>query len=364
MQSDRARAQSLSDRLLVARRAVRRAEHQLATLLAELAEGRLFQTLGYASLDEYADAVLDLPPRQVRDLLRIGRALPVLPALAAALEAGELDWTKAREIVRVGTSETEAAWVERAKSVTSRVLEREVADSLVGELPPAGEPRPERRPPRSRMVLELESADHEIFATMLALLAAHLGTDGVELDRSALVGAAARMVVDQLERDDALEIDAPTGERYRVVIDHCPTCRDNTIPTLGGAHEVSDTIAAEAACDAEIVEMRPGPAQGHATRAIPPAVRRIVLNRAKWRCEVPYCRGRLWLDVHHLQHWARGGTHAVVNLVAVCSCHHRAIHTGTLAVERGSDGRIVVTRWDGRVDWESDPRGAGGTVRL
>ena len=89
-------AQSLHQRLLDQRVAHRRAEHQLAVLLAELADRRLFAELGYASVQDYAEIVLDLPKRTTRDLVRIGRKLPDFPVLAAAMSAGELDWTKAR----------------------------------------------------------------------------------------------------------------------------------------------------------------------------------------------------------------------------------------------------------------------------
>ena len=90
--------------------------------LAELWEDGLFRPLGYASVEEYSAAVLDLTARQTRELLRIGRALPGLPLLSATMEAGELDWTKARELVRVLTPDNEEAWIALAKQVPCRVL--------------------------------------------------------------------------------------------------------------------------------------------------------------------------------------------------------------------------------------------------
>ena len=66
----------------------------------------------------------------------MGRRLPDLPYVSATLEAGNLDWTKARELVRVVTPETEEAWVQRATTVSCRVLEVEVANASVGA-PPA-----------------------------------------------------------------------------------------------------------------------------------------------------------------------------------------------------------------------------------
>lgn len=81
-----------------------------------------------------------------RELLRIGRALPELPGLAAALEAGDLDWTKAREIVGIATAETESEWVDRARTLTSRALEQEVSNARVGA-PPAPTPNPQPASP-------------------------------------------------------------------------------------------------------------------------------------------------------------------------------------------------------------------------
>ncbi len=126
-----AEAQSLHQRLLAQRITHRQAEDQLAALLAELSDRRLFAELGYASVGEYGVEMLDLPKRTTRDLVRIGLRLSELPALTEALAAGALDWTKAREIVSIATPETAAAWVERALAVSSRVLERDVTHTAM-----------------------------------------------------------------------------------------------------------------------------------------------------------------------------------------------------------------------------------------
>ena len=41
-------------------------------------------------------------------------------------DAGELPWTKAREIVSVATPETEAEWLEKARALSNRDLEKQV----------------------------------------------------------------------------------------------------------------------------------------------------------------------------------------------------------------------------------------------
>ena len=332
-------ASALHERLLANRRSHRQAEHQLAVLLAEMTDRRLFTELGYASVFDYADRVLDLPARQARDFIRIGRHLPDFPALAAALADGQLGWTKAREIVSVATTDTEAAWVERATAVSSRVLEQQVACARVGELPPDAATEPERGPERRRVVLDMQASDLQVLRQALGLMRAQMGVDAAEVEDGVLVAALAQ----QFLHHQSEPADPATGERYRFVIQDCPGCGD----THGAVDNVSDTVVAEAACDAEVIDMRPGPSQGHSSRVIAPVLRKKLLNRAQWRCEVPGCCSMLWLDIHHLLARADGGGNEPRNLVVLCYGHHRAVHAGGLALERASHDRLTVTHRNG-----------------
>ena len=339
MNTDLERAHALSERLVAARADHRRAEHALAVLLAELVADQLFRPLGYASVEEFAADRLDLTARQTRDLVRIGRALPRLPRLDAALAAGELDWTKAREIVRVATEATEAEWIQRAKEVPSRVLERLVAARNLGESPPeAGDPAG-LAPALRTLVARMESADYDMVRVALAAMRADLDADTDALGDGDLL---ARIVEQWLHtrKEHTDDVPSPGHERYRVTIEHCPSCGGNQLADA----EVSDTVIDEARCDAEVVDLRPGPKQGHVSRTVPPAIRRMVMARAKWRCEVPGCRSRLWLDIHHLTLRSEGGTHDPRGLVCLCSGHHRSVHRGYLGIERSQDGRVQVVR--------------------
>ncbi len=178
-------ARSLDARLVAARKVQRGAEHRLAILLAELADTGGHRLLGYASIEQYAMAALELTSRVARDLLRIGRSMPELPRLNAALAAGEVDWTKAREVVRVATAETDASWTERAKTMSARVIEREVAAARIGDPAPTGDPDPELRPARARHSFEMEAADAEVLYQALALLRARSDLRREEIDDGA-----------------------------------------------------------------------------------------------------------------------------------------------------------------------------------
>lgn len=337
-QAEEARARALHEDLLQARRSHRQAEHRLATLLWALEVDRLYLALGYSSVSHYAEVVLDLMPRQSRDLVRIGRRLRALPRIEAAFAEGALGWTKVRELVRVAEPETEGEWLERALSTSSRELERQVAVTCRGEPPPP--PDETLAPARVRMTFELEAADAEVVRRALASLRAQTETGpGDDEDEGVLLAAMAR----RLLADDGAVGDAPP-ERYRVVIMQCPSCERARV----GEHEASAAVCGEAACDAEVVDLRFGPQRGRFERRVPPARRRTVMHRDGMRCAVPYCRATLWLDVHHIVARSCGGGNDEANLCTLCPAHHRLIHEGRLHVAREADGRLSFRHADGR----------------
>ena len=337
------RAHQIHAELIAALRQRRAAEHAAARLLRQVADESLHHALGYASIYDYAEQALDLSVRQARGLLQIGGMLPSLPALDAAFAAGTISWTKARELIRVITPATDAAWVAAATENTSRTLEAMVSKSQVGEAPRALKDDP-RGSARTRFVVEMETSDAAMLRDALALLRTQANLHGVELDDGAALAAMAQRVIFDAEGDTA-----PIAERYRVIVTRCPDCGD----THAADAAVSDTVEAQATCDAEVLDLRAGPNHGHLTRTIPPAIRRAVLHRDGTRCAVEGCRCRLWLDVHHLRSRAAGGTHDEDNLVTLCPLHHRLVHDGLLALEivRDPRGRVGLkaTHADARV---------------
>jgi hypothetical protein len=262
-----------------------------------------------------------------RDLVAIGRHMRELPALAAAFSDGRLSATKAREVARVATPDTDAAWTERACVSTSRVLERQVAAARRGDTPP---PDPAALPasPRVTLRFDVSVADAEVIRATLARLRLQ-GGFGADCDDGVLLADLARNALVELEQVP------PTAERFRVSIHHCPSCETTHMgdPQATSAPEHTDLACAE--CDAEVLDLTvPKP---RLTHAIPPATRRKVFEQYGHRCAVPHCRNRLWLDLHHIRPRSQGGDHRAGNLVCLCSAHHRLIHEGALVLVVDAD---------------------------
>ncbi|MBA2319805.1 MAG: HNH endonuclease [Deltaproteobacteria bacterium] len=331
--------------LLATRRHERQTRYDLACLLVAFANAKLYRALGFATVADYGRVSLDLEPRETRELLRMGRRLPELPLVEAALASGELDWTKACEIAKVAGPKTEALWLDRARSVTSRALEQEVRSSMYDEPPPDGPCEALRSPARQRLVFEMDTVEADLVRQMLALVRYQSNLTIDEADDGTVLADLARRVLHEATEppDGAHEEDAPSAEPWRVTLEHCPDCARTTSREA----EVTDEITAQARCDAEILDMTPGPDRGTARRTIPARVRRQVLHRDGYRCAVPHCRHSWWLHLHHLDRFAEGGAHVVENLATVCGLHHRLIHAGLLSLEL-SDGKITAEHADGR----------------
>ena len=121
----------------------RRCDWLTCRYLADLAD-RLRVTSHYRSW-EVADITelsetLHLGERGVRERARIGRALRLLPQIENAFKDDELTFSQTRELCRVATPGDQGAWLEFARQVGLRELERRVAQArAAGRLGVAGD---------------------------------------------------------------------------------------------------------------------------------------------------------------------------------------------------------------------------------
>ena len=100
---------------------------------------------------------------------------------------------------------------------------------------------------------------------------------------------------------------------------------------IDGYQNLSAAQIRRLACDSKILPVVLGTNSepldiGRATRVVPRAIRRALINRDKG-CAFPTCDKRpKWTDAHHVRHWSSGGPTSLENLALLCRNHHRVIH--------------------------------------
>jgi hypothetical protein len=118
----------------------------------------------------------------------------------------------------------------------------------------------------------------------------------------------------------------------------------------GFGAEISAARARLLACDGNVTRIVIGPEgqpldHGRTKRVTPPGLRRAVEQR-DWHCVFAGCHApSYWCDVHHLVHWADDGETSLENSALLCERHHTKVHHG-FTVVRDPAGRWHTYRPD------------------
>jgi hypothetical protein len=118
----------------------------------------------------------------------------------------------------------------------------------------------------------------------------------------------------------------------------------------GFGARISAARARWLACDGTVSRVVMGPDgqvldYGRSRRIVPPPLRRAVEVQDR-HCVFAGCEAPShWADVHHLVHWVDGGETSLQNSALLCERHHTQVHHG-FRVERQPDGRWRTYRPD------------------
>ena len=314
--------------------AMEQAQQCAVLWFGEIMRRGLYRKLGYSSINQYAHVELKFCKTRTGDFVQLARKLEYLPAVRESVESGELGYTKAREIIKVATPETEDGWLATAKDSSRRELERKVAvarkqaksDPNQAELMPI--PSELNIPPAAppvRLTVEMTSEQFAIYEALQE-----------KLHKQGPVGGRAEMLLEAMaELVEARDQKAPrgalqTGPPFQIHIHQCPDCSKTSVSTSKGELPVSQEVMERAQCDSQVDE------EGKRnTSTIPPATRRKVLARDRHSCQAPGCGHTKFLEVHHITPRADGGGNDPENLTTLCSACHRLMHEKTVALMAG-----------------------------
>jgi hypothetical protein len=323
-----------------------------------------------------------------REKVRVASALPGVPKIAAAMQRGELSYSKVRALTRVATPATEENLLMIALHGTAYHVEKVVR--LFRRAQEAEELSREARQQAGRAVEYWYDTDGSLVlkgrlpalaggllvkALEVALEVALEAVPATELNvefakeqpvsyASRRADALARVAEGYLQNPvDSAEA-APSGstaDRYQVVVHvDAETLKDQSAGRCHLEHGPALPAATvrRLACDASLIRIveteRGEPLEvGRKTRSIPPAIRRA-LHARNPECCFPGCTYRRFLDAHHVKHWVEGGETKLQNLVHLCRTHHRLVHEGGIGVEARAGGGWRFSRPDGREFYAAD----------
>ena len=303
-----------------------------ARWLREAESCQIWRPLGMVSAIDYMERVLGYGPRVAQERLRVARALGTLPELTEALTQGEISYSAVRELTRVVTPATEAAWRAAAVGKNLRQIEALVADHQPGDNP--DDPgNPEIRTHVVRFELSAET-----FAVLRQARQVLDEEHGSHLSDDELVAALSGAVLDGSAAAE------PTGRaRFQIAVTLCERCGQGWQDGAGARLAIDDASVERALCDAQHIGSLDGGVPQRAHQDIPPSVARLVWRRDGGRCRVPGCRSARNLEIHHLVHRTDGGSHDAMNLILACGSCHMAHHRGILTIS-GTADRVEVER--------------------
>jgi hypothetical protein len=327
----RAEAHRVHARLLELKRHKNLLNAELAQLLAKVARERLYRAFERTSVGDYAVHFgFTRSAGKARDLVKMVKDLEAAPTLRAAFERGDYEWTK----VRLAAAEV-AAHPHREGLWTKRLDEGHTNEELETL---AREDNGDPEPVRWTLKLSREQEAHvEQALTVARALHGRTLTDAEALDiicrswRATQAGGG----------EEGRSSDRPAN---RIVIHRCECGGKAWQETRSGRVAVSPEELDAAMCDAEISDVRDGPAR--ISKTIPPMIRRHVLDRDGHRCRVPGCSRVGYLHVHHEPGRAVSG-HDPDRMVPLCDEHHMQRHLGLLVIREEGAGVFRFFRAEG-----------------
>lgn len=240
------------------------------------------------------------------NFINVARKSIEIPALKAEIALGNMTVSKARKIVPVLNLENQSEWIEKAKALPQRKLEKEVARIA----PKAGVPEKVNYLTEDRLHLSLSVGEK-----LMQKLRRIQDLESQRKKQAVSLEEAMDVLSDlYLQKNDPLEKAKRAQHRTQKAVHHS-TPRPTHQPALYPAPKQTLSSVAR-----QINRV-----------AITAALKHQINLRDNAQCTyVDYkgdrCNSRRWLDIHHIKPISCGGTNVIDNLATLCFAHHKIVH--------------------------------------
>jgi hypothetical protein len=369
-------APQLLDRTGLLVRAANRIQAELARTVRRADCVQAAEHDGLKTMASWLRGHLRLSPAAASQIVRNGRTLQHLPAVAAACAEGLVTAEQVSVLAPVTRPEHLTAAAEQDVDLTEidavlaetamtrqHVQLGRVVHHYLSRLDPDGtEPDPtesrsltiSRHSDGSRTIRgELDAVGGEKVQAMLESFVQADRPAGDLRSRAQQLGDALVQAADVALAAGTLPVLRTVKPHVAAMIDLDDLTDPHTGPgtaTTGFGALISAARARWLACDGSISRIVFGPDGqpldlGRTHRGVPPHLRRATEARDRCcvftGCDAP----SHWCDVHHLIHWIDGGETSLANSALLCERHHTKVHHG-FRVVRQPDGRWRTYRPD------------------
>lgn len=313
--------QALHEQALVVAKRYLQAEGELIDLLQKIDEGQGYRKLNYPSLYLYATQALRLSEAVSLSLITVARKSFEVPELKAMIQSNEITLSNARVITSVLKPENKDHWLESARELSKRDLEKEVAK----ENPRVAVPERVKPVAENLMKLELGITDqiHEDLKRAQDLCSSQSGKPATLEDT---LRELLKFYLDRKDPVKRAERAQAREERKGQVVDNKPEFATQPELSPGRVKDDQGDLITQGS-------VRKQPISQDARPRIPARLIHQINLRDGQRCahidkNGKRCTERRWLDIHHVQPLFLGGSNSLENLTTLCKAHHDMLHDG------------------------------------
>lgn len=270
----------------------KKAHAELLETVMAVDQTQLYQKFLLTSTFAYCQTILRLSEDVTCTLTKLARASQKVPELKVAIDEGSISISNARQIATVVTQENKFEWLEKAKALSQKKLQHEIAktfpsEAILEKVKYVSERRMKLEMGLSEEVMTLFKRAQDLISQKTRKAAS-------------LEETLHAILADYIEREDPIE-KAKRAEQRKL---------KSPVARRGATQKIT---------------LKP-----HRT-PIPADVRHQVNLRDSHRCQARLpngniCGSQRWLDHHHIHPVAEGGANTLENLLTLCAHHHHQYH--------------------------------------
>lgn len=289
----------------------------LGRCLLALDQGKAAE-MGFSGGIHYS-TTLGVDRREALEARRVARRLEELPVLRGEAERGVVAWASLREVVRKATGETEERWLELIRELNTNKITKLVSRTRKGAMPGHGG-REAQEPTMTELRGLFDAPELRIVQETMRSVSDEYGRP-VSFKEAILALCAARS-----EGTDARALEkAYENAELDLAAMEAPWA------AVAAEEEAAPAAEVSLARPARVPHWQNSRLQFNAlSRNLTPAQRTEIMRRDCYQCSTPNCPNNLWLQVHHIVFYCRGGATVPDNLALCCSRCHKNLHDGFL----------------------------------